>query len=124
MTIASLSIFSIITYVIWKTYTTLSRLVIDMIKDKNINMTSIIEIIYTFLMIYLLINASKLFLVLATIIFIVHVSIGMFVEIFHPELHQSKDMGRSVIINYWLYVIIDATLTIISYAIVSIQSTL
>ena len=124
MTIASLSIFSIIIYVIWKTYTTLSRLILDMLKEKSINITSSIEIIYTFFMIYLLINASKLFLVLAAIIFIVHVSIGMFVEIFHPELHQSKDMGRSIIINYWLYVIIDATVTLMSYTIVSIQSTL
>ena len=119
MIITNLGIFSIIVYVIWKTFTTINRLTTDMLNEKSLKLMPILEIIYTCYMIYLLIIGSKMFLFLAAIAFITHISIGMFVEIFHPELRKSKSQKHSILTSYWLYVVFDTLLTLISYAVVT-----
>ena len=119
MIITNLGIFSIIIYVIWKTFTTLNRLTTDMLNNQSLKLIPVLEIIYTFYMIYLLIIGSKIFLFLAAIAFISHISVGIFVEIFHPELRNLKSQKYSILESYWLYVIFDTLLTLIIYAVVN-----
>jgi len=90
-----------------------------MLKEQSFNLMSSLEITYTIYMIYLLIVCSKIFLLLAAIAFIINVIIGVFVEMFHPELRQSKSQKYSILTSFWLYVILDTLLTLIIYAVVS-----
>ena len=120
MSVTNFGLIAIITYTVWKSFTTINRLGIDMYKEKRLKFIPVLEIAYTIYMIYLLITVSGLFLLLAASAFIIQVCIGMFVEIFHPEARQSKEKHDTILTSYWLYIIFDTALTLISYAVVSI----
>jgi len=120
MALTNLGLIAIIIYTVWKSFTTLNGLITAMYTEKRLKLIPVLEIVYTIYMIYLLVTVSRLFLLLAAIAFIVQLGIGIFVELFHPETSLSKEKYNNALASYWLYIIFDTSLTLISYAVVSI----
>ena len=78
------------------------------------------DVLYFVLMIYFLFQGSINFLVLGTIIVLVHVFFGIYIEFFRPEIATSDIDQYNIMKGYWNFVVVDTFVTLTTFGIVLI----
>ena len=116
MSLSGLGIFAIISYSGWALFNILER-----IKKDNDDMTVItyVEAMYSVIMTYFLAIQSVSFLYITMIVAFAHILVGLYVEIFKPEILANS----SVMTRFWSYLAIDISISIMSYLIILGTST-
>jgi len=112
MSISGLAIFAILSYSGWTMFNILERIKKD---NDKITVMTYAEIAYSVLMIYLLIINSISFLYITATVVFVHVVMGLYMEIFKPELL----VNSHIMTQFWTYLAIDISVSVISYLIIA-----
>lgn len=105
MIINEIGMLCLIMYVIWKFWNLQKRAIriIDNPKEKSI---FAIDILYAIIMTYLLVTIDIFFILFAGLSFFFHLTMGLYAELFKPEL-KSGD----VIAGFWRFLILDTFIT-------------
>ena len=119
MSISYTGIFAIILYTSWSTVTLHDRYKRDSLKLKeSTSPVLIIESLYCLMMTYLLITHSNMFLYATIFVTSFHVAIGMYTEIFKPEMVASSTVMR----KYWSYLGLDVFISLSCYLIIHLSA--
>ncbi len=113
--LSGIKAFSLVVYTAWKVW---------ILKDRwektgstyNQKLLFCSEVLYTLVMLHLLLTLNANFIYIALINLLLHVSFGMYVELFRPEIKLNSN-ARHALVNYWQFVLLDSVITFTSFAI-------
>tara|TARA_Y100000593_G_scaffold60586_1_gene112360 strand:+ start:715 stop:1089 length:375 start_codon:yes stop_codon:yes gene_type:complete len=115
MLINGYGILSILLYTIWNIWVLTDRIKRNEIR--NYLPGFVFDIVYFVSMLYLLATSNINFLLIGTLYIILHVIFGGLIVLFKPEIDTKKMRSSEVMKNYWTYVTIDGSITLISFLI-------
>ena len=110
----TIGILSIAVYVAWISTMIYERYQKDIKYLSRISLALTFEILYNLYMLYLLSIQSKTFLYIAFVSFMIHVSLGIYAEIFKPQVR----INDQIMLKFWTYLGIDTGLSILTYFLV------
>ena len=105
MMINELGMISLTIYSLWK-FWNLQKRAIRIIDNPKEQTVFVFDIIYAIVMVYFLVSASPVFILIAISSFIFHLLLGLYGELFKPELRLSD-----VITSFWRFLILDTFIT-------------
>jgi hypothetical protein len=104
------SIIAIAGYSCWRVWLIKDRSTRFNIAETRV--TTISEVLYTFIMMYLLLMTSHIFLVVALFSLLTHILFGLYVELFKPEQKIKEAQYEQLLSRFWSFVLVDTAITL------------
>jgi len=104
------SLISIIAYSCWRVWIIKDRTVKFNIAETPV--TTVSEVCYTLLMIYLLTISSTIFLSIALFSLFIHCAFGFYVELFKPEQRMKEAHKENILEKFWYFLLVDTAITL------------
>ena len=112
------SLIAVVIYVCWRVLLTKDRSdKTDISKTPGV-IATLIDLLYTLLMTYLLIVSSSTFILVAFLSLAIHCLFGFYVELFKPE-QRLKEIHASLLEKFWNFLLLDTVITIGCFLIIN-----